>query len=69
MWQEVMVNNYGNNPSIYRRRVFEDKYFIKDHGWEMDFADRYAGRIQIFTKENHFQHIGINSLVDIIPKP
>jgi len=69
MWQEVVMDNYGNNPSIFRRRVFEDKYFIKDHGWEIDFADRYAGRTQIFTKENAFQHIGINSLTDIIPKP
>ena len=69
MWQEVVMDNYGNNPSIFRRRVFEDKYFIKDHGWEMDFADRYAGRTQILTKENAFQHIGINSLIDIIPKP
>lgn len=69
MWQEVIMNNYGNNPSIFRKRVFENKYFINDHGWEMDFADRYAGRIQYMTKDNYFVHIGKNSLVDIIPKP
>ena len=68
IWQEVRMNNYGNNPSIYRRSVFEDKYFIKQHAWELDFADRYAGRTQYFTKKNTFVHIGVDSLIDIIPK-
>jgi len=69
MWQEVIVQHYGNNPSIYRKRVFEGRYFIKDHGWEMNYADRYPDTLQYFTKKNTFIHIGKTSLVDIIPKP
>jgi hypothetical protein len=68
-WQEVRMNNYGNNPSIFRRRVFENKVFHKDHGWELKFADEYPNRQMILTKENLFIHIGQKSLIDINPKP
>jgi hypothetical protein len=68
-WQEVKMNNYGNNPSIFRRRVFENKIFHKDHGWELTFADEYPNRQQILTKDNLFIHIGQKSLIDINPKP
>lgn len=63
-WTEVKMNNYGNNPSIYRSSIFqEDIRFINDHGWEMKFADSRK-RTQLMTKEHYFIHIGEDSLVN-----
>lgn len=68
VWQEVTNDNYGNNPSIYRRRVFEGKKFHNDHGWECKFADENTGRRMVLTKQHLFVHIGKDSLTAIHPK-
>lgn len=67
IWNEVFNQHYGNNPSIFRRRVFEGKNFINDHGWECHFADYYAhdSRLMYMTKQQLFLHIGENSLTAV----
>lgn len=67
IWNEVYNQHYGNNPSLFRRRVFEGKQFVNDHGWECRFADEFASqeRLMYLTKKHLFNHIGEESLTAV----
>lgn len=62
-WSEGRINNYTNNPSIIKARIFHENDFKLIKNFEGDFADRINGK-HLFTKRCYFLHIGEKSLIN-----
>lgn len=62
-WNEGRINNYTNNPSVIKSKIFHDNEFKLIKNFEGDFADRTNGK-HLFAKRCYFLHIGNDSLIN-----
>ena len=62
-WFSGVINNYTNNPSLIKAKLFYKGDYIKHKDFEASFANQVKGN-QVFTQEALFRHFGEDSLIN-----